>query len=271
MARRYGYNSRNYGYERAMQHIREAEELSMELGGTDEDVKQYFFSLSGQDLKSILDAYEAQNGYDAREYAEKTMWKWQSGRVKMSGLVAGRLFGLLPPRMPFQVKYNLVSTLWEKYSPRSIKRIRIGPDAQVQEIASAVESHLLEAVVHYKIPDPLERRFHWLSSGDVDVQQQLLNHFLDIERSLIVKGTRERLPVLLKHLRQHGAITQRLSHKIKIGEHQLELYFDPKASGLQFEDPTAIRLSKHSDRDVGCMIMTIIIFVIIIIIAIMSW
>ena len=36
---------RNYGQERALQHIQEAKDLSRELGGTDEDVKSYFFSL----------------------------------------------------------------------------------------------------------------------------------------------------------------------------------------------------------------------------------
>lgn len=42
--RRYGRGISDIGLERALQHIREGEELSRELGGTDKDVKQYFFS-----------------------------------------------------------------------------------------------------------------------------------------------------------------------------------------------------------------------------------
>ena len=80
MAYRYARHRRP-GYERALEHIREAEELSRELGGTDEDVKSYFFSLSGAELRSVLDAYERANGSLAREYAEETMSKWRSGRV----------------------------------------------------------------------------------------------------------------------------------------------------------------------------------------------
>ena len=37
--------------------------------------------------------------------------KWRTGRVQMSGMVAERLFNLLPPRMPLGVKYKLVEGL----------------------------------------------------------------------------------------------------------------------------------------------------------------
>ena len=255
------YN-RSRGHERALQHILEARELSEELGGTDKDVKEYFFSLSAQELESVLNVYELENGHKAREYAEETMAKWRSGRVKMSGLVAGRLFRLLPPRMPLGVKHSLVKTLWEKYSPRSNKRIRIGPDALEQDIISAVQSHLLETVINYTIPEPLERRFKWLSDGDVDIKQQLLNYYLDIEKSLIIEGTQKQLPVMLTHLRQHGAITQKLSQKIQIGNHQIELCFDTKATGFQFEDPMAYRTPSKS----GCLVMAAFIFTLIILV-----
>ncbi len=67
------YNKRSVGHERALEHIREAEALTRELGGTDKDVKSYFFSLSAAQLRSIFDKYESQYGNLAREYAEKTL------------------------------------------------------------------------------------------------------------------------------------------------------------------------------------------------------
>jgi hypothetical protein len=105
--RRYGSGYRNAGMERAMQHIREAQELSRELGGTDADVKAYFFRLPLSELRPILDAYERQYGKEARQYAEEAIPEWRSGRRKMSGQNASRLFHLLPRFMPLEQKYAL--------------------------------------------------------------------------------------------------------------------------------------------------------------------
>ena len=48
----YRYSSRSAGLERALQHIEEAKQLTRELGGTDKDVKEYFFSLPTNELKA---------------------------------------------------------------------------------------------------------------------------------------------------------------------------------------------------------------------------
>lgn len=246
------------GHERALQHIREAEELSKELGGTDKDVKEYFFSLPPQKLEIILDDYEKQYGRNSLEYAEKTIPLWKSGTVKMSGLVAGRLFSLLPPRMPLEAKYSLIETLWKKYCPKSHKIVLIGADANKQTIIDTIHSHLMQVVVNYRIPDPLERRFQWLSSGDVEVKQQLLNYLLHMEKSLIIKGLSDRVPVLLGHLREHGSITQKMTHYIEIGKHKLDLHFDLKHSGVAIKEPQLFRLASSSP-DYGAWIWYIII------------
>ena len=105
---RRGYSSRNYGAERAAQHIEEARVLSRELGGTDQDVKRYFFSLPPSTLSHVLNLYERQHGSSARQYAQATMGAWSSGRRQMSGMIASRLYNLLPPIMPLEDKYKLV-------------------------------------------------------------------------------------------------------------------------------------------------------------------
>src|SRR5687767_12306685 len=102
------YRSSRYvdpGIERARQHIAEAQALSAELGGTDEDVKQYFFTLSPEKLSLVLDAYQRKHGLERRVYAEQTLPRWRSGRVHMSGMVASRLYSLLPPLMPLEAKF----------------------------------------------------------------------------------------------------------------------------------------------------------------------
>ena len=121
--RRYHYRGRHRGgRDRALQHIAEAREFSREVGGADEDVKKYFFSLPSNQLRPILDEYEKKYGRKAREYAEEVgLSGWRSGRVTMSGMVKKRLFNLLPPRMPLLAKYSLVENLWNHYGPRSKK------------------------------------------------------------------------------------------------------------------------------------------------------
>ena len=231
------YRQDDNGRERAKQHIEEAKKLSQMLGGTDADVKKYFFSLPEADLKNVLDEYERQYGSSKREYAEFALPAWRRGKKQMSGLVAERLFNLLPPRMPIATKYDMVRTIWEKYSPRSDAAFVIGPDCDPEHAAQVVEQQLLSDVSQYKIPEALESRFTWLSSGDVAIRQQLLNHFLDEERSLIVTDARNRTEVILKHLEQKGQWTEGIKQEYKIGNHRLELFFDIRASGIRMGRP----------------------------------
>lgn len=231
------YRSRG-GTARALQHIEEARRLSFELGGTDQDVKRYFFSLPGGDLRQILEVYGKKHGRAARAWAEKTLPKWRSGRVKMSGVVASRLFNLLPPRMPPSAKYALVENLWQHFGPSSRKRLEVGTDADLDQVIEVVRAHIEEVVINYKIPANLERRFEWLSAGDVHIKQDLLNHFRNCEKSLVLKGVSAQIPVMLEHIHSdYGRYTRRLAHVLKVGKHELEVMVNRKTSGVVLTDP----------------------------------
>jgi hypothetical protein len=233
------YRSRDeIGQERARQHIEDYHRLVRELGGAVEDVKQYLFSLSPPQLRSIFQDYEAKHGPKKRDYAERTLEKWRTGRRRMSGTVAERLFALLPPRMPLAIKYRLIENLWNHVGPKSKKTLRVGLDANVEQVLEAITSHINDVVVHFKIPDSLERRFNWLAAGDSHVKQDLLNHLRTMEKALVVDGARVRLPVMLEHLRSEaGRNTQRVADVLKIGNHELELLIDKNASGVAIVEP----------------------------------
>lgn len=234
---RRGYRT-DYGYERAQQHIREGQELSRQLGGTDKDVKAYFFSLSRSELAAVLAAYELEYGWEKRDYAERTLADWRSGARQMSGLVAGRLFDLLPPRMPFDKKYDLVANLWREMGPSSHKILRIGMDAMPAQIIAAVELHVMTVVQSYSIPERLQKRFGWLTAGDVHVKEQLLNALRDMERRQTVDLCQLQIPTMLSHMRQHADKTQRLAQVLEIGKHKVELLYDSKSSGVTPEEPS---------------------------------
>jgi hypothetical protein len=229
------------GHERARQHIEDARRLSEDLGGTDEDVKQYFFSLPRADLRKILDSYEREYGRSACEYAENTIDHWRSRSVTMSGTVASRLFKLLPPLMPLQTKYDLISNLWNQLGPRSKRILRVGLKVELEEIVKVVAKHIDDMVVEYRIPLNLEKRFEWLAAGDSQVKQDLLNYLRQKEKSIAVEGARTQLPILLAHLRdERGRHTWRLAQILKIGNHELELMLDRSAPGISVVDPTLL-------------------------------
>lgn len=249
MARRYG--SRNSvtrrtsahrsggaeGYEYARKHIEDAERLSRELGGTDRDVKSYFFALSPHELDAILIAYGKQFGDMSEQYARETMPRWKSGKVKMSGTVAERLFKLLPPRMPIGEKYKLTEGLWTHFGPSSKKRLRIGLATGLNEVIAEIDKHINQVVTSHKIPKAMEARFHWLSDGDVEVKQRLLNHLRGLERKLVSDGARLQLPVMVEHLKSNvGDLTHRMAQTLKVGKHELELLIDRDFEGVALEE-----------------------------------
>lgn len=233
-----GYAGRSAGRERAERHIREARELSAELGGTDRDVKDYFFGLSPNELEPILEEYGQRHGERAREYAEITIPKWKSGQVTMSGMVASRLFRLLPPKMPLDAKYRLTKSLWTHVGPSSNKHVRIGRAATLDDVLAVVRRHMHAVVVHYMVPEELERRFEWLAAGDVQLRQQLLNRLQDEERELVIEAIRRQFPVMQGHASGPGGdYTQRLTQTVDVAKHRLELAFDQSATGVRLDDP----------------------------------
>ena len=190
------------------------------------------------ELAPILDAYQRAHGVKARAYAEEAIPKWESGETRMSGMVASRLFRLLPPFMPLEAKYRLTRDLWGHVGPSSKKRVRVGRNAGVDEVLDVVRAHMSDVVVHYIIPPALERRFNWLAADDVQLKQLLLNRLLDEEQDLVVRGVRAEFPVLQRHLSGlGGGYTQRLVHKVSVAKHEIELAFDHSIEGVRVEVP----------------------------------
>jgi len=261
-SRRNSYGNRSVGLERALEHIREAEALSRELGGTDKDVKEYFFSLSKSQLLVILDKYEREHGKQARDYAEKTLSKWKGGSVQMSGMVAERLFSLLPPTMPIESKFKLTESLWKHVGPSSNKTYYIGLDVNIEEISQRVKDHLAKVVIHYKIPDSMESRFNWLSQGDVETKQKLLNYFRQQEKSLLSKALSTQLPVLLNHLQSDkGNLTNHTAQILKVGKHEVRVEINERVNGISETAPA--RPKEPSDYSwvwwvIGAIILLII-------------
>ena len=170
----------------------------------------------------------------------------------MSGLVAARLFSLLPAFMPVQRKFDLVKSLWEAKCPHSHKTFYIGADADAQEVVALIKRNLEEVVQSYVIPETIAQRFRWLAQDDVGLQQELHNYFLQLNREVLSVATDDRIPRLLSTMRAEGV--QKISQNIRIGNHQLDLVFDPTATGVSVERPKA----RITPSGAGCLVVIII-------------
>lgn len=243
-----GYNS-SRGDEFARRHIQEAEAFTREMGGVDQDVKSYFFELPPERLSSILGEYRRTYGEAAGQYAYDTFHSWKSGSRRMSGLVAKRLFELLPKRMPLPDKYKLVESLWRVKGPSSRKQIFVGTDATVDEVRQTVEQHFNEIVTPHQIPSHIALRFKWLSEGDVQVQQDLYNYYSSLEKPLLVKGLEQRLPLLMNEIGK--SLGTSISQTVKIGNHELTLTFHSKPGKIT---ATAPATASSGIGDYGCLI-----------------
>lgn len=239
---RRSYNNRrrwsrpDYGREAALRHIADAQELSEELAGTDRAVKQYLFSLSGAELRRLLDSYEAISSPVARDYAEQTLPAWRSGKRQMSGTVAERFYDVLPPVMPLTTKYSIAETLWNHYGPSSDVNVKIGNDVTLGELLDEVEAHIISTVMNYQIPDDLSERFDWLASGDVSVRQQILNYLRQLERDAVVRQSRERIKIMLEtYFENPSEVVQQYKETLQVGKHKLTLTPVRASVGIEFE------------------------------------
>ena len=256
--RKMPYKHRSAGHQKASEHIRAANELSAELGGTDQDVKEYFFHLPQVKINQILDKYGQQYGAKARKYAEKALPDWKSGETHMSGMVAERLFNLIPPIMPIEDKLKLVESLWNHVEPSSIQDYYIGTDADINLVSRSIQEYLENTVTHHQIPNSLEKRFDWLAQGDVGLKQQLLNLFRQKEKQLLAHAIRTHLPVLKRHLiSEKGKLTTHMEQTFEIGKHKIRVEMNNQFSGI-----SEIRPAKQAKQDNNNWIWWVILIIV---------
>ena len=82
------------------------------------------------------------------------------------------------------------------------------------------------------IPESIIKRFQWLAQDDVELQQELCNYFLQLNREVVTEAADRRVPSLLSQIRANRECHQRICQTIEVGNHKLELVFDPNSSGI---------------------------------------
>lgn len=261
---------RSAGHERALQHIEAARRFSAEIGGLDNDVKSYFFSLPRDELDAILQEYEAEHGAKAREWAEMTIPKWRLGSVKMSGQTAERLFRLLPRRMPHAKKLALVEDLWKIHGPQSETTITFGPSHAANEVRQALSRHLGQVVQNYTLPDQLRARFDWLTDGDAVKCEEILNYFLRRDKEIAEQAIEGLVSVIAQTsasapTQESPSIVQHVHRELAIGRHKVHMVLDPSTieigirPGRHLPVRRASQTTASAGNGVGCVVVALVV------------
>lgn len=248
-----GYNHKPVSVYMAEKHIAAAQKLEAELGSSVNDVKEFLFSLSEEQLKPILREYERiilleekeqkNNGAkSATAYARKTLARWKNGEVEMSGLVAERFFKILPNFMPLEIKYNLVDKLCNhldeiNYTPK-IKEFYIGYDCDINNLIHTIKDFFEKNIENSEFPKELERRFDWLSQNDIHVKKQLIDYFKDKKKNIEINELKSTLVTLMNSYHSHtGRYINNLEHSLTINKITVNIIFHKKAKGIMEVKP----------------------------------
>ncbi|EJE8579506.1 hypothetical protein M5219_002390 [Vibrio vulnificus] len=246
-----------------MRHIEEAKELTKQLGGTDQDVKKWFFNLSGTTFENIMQEYKQLHGVKAYDYALQTIPSWRTGQRKMSGMVAERLFNLIPKHMPIEDKFKLVDSLWKFTTISSKVLIRTNKDTDIQDIVNLLKSEVNRINTDWKIPENLSNRFTWLAGNDSTTYQKLLCHIVDQERQLIATMLPNQITELLKNYNNEWSESSNyFSHTVEIGKHCVEIRITDQANELTVGPWYAHVKPYTSNKGAGCLGMFAFMFLI---------
>ena len=84
----------------------------------------------------------------------------------------------------------------------------------------------------------MELRFNWLSQGDIEIKQQLLNYFRQQEKTLLSNALSTQLPVLLNHLQSDkGNLTTHTAQVLKVGKHEVRVEINEQVNGVSETAP----------------------------------
>jgi len=131
--------------------------------------------------------------------AELTLDDWRDGSVKMSGLVAERLFKILPSTMHLPEKYSLITLLWKHLKGTNHLNYYVGNNVSSKQLFERIENDLNPLIENHRISFEFEKRFDWLSGGDADIKQQLLNHFNKKEYGNLLLEMKKQLAIFISH------------------------------------------------------------------------
>jgi hypothetical protein len=154
-------------------HFSQRALVSAKYGGIDEDVRTAFFNLTPATLEDFFSHYKRKFGPSAAAYAKKTYDSWKSGKTAPSAQTSERLLETLPTFLPLSVKCDLLRKLREHYRSPESHNLTVSAYAWREPIKPLVE-RLIHRAYTAELPESVESRLDWLSSGSMQATKALL-------------------------------------------------------------------------------------------------
>lgn len=178
------------------------------VGGFDQDVLDKFYSLTPDQLARLFNIYSDEYGSGPAAYARKTFPEWQSGIKRPSAQTINRLLDSLPQVLNFDGKCELLRKLRERHRKPESHSIKVKTDDWKEQVVPLVKAIIKKAYTA-NLPEVVERRLTWLSSGDMQAARAILSHSQAVEGAVAVG-------LLQDEMRNLEAVVSSLPGKKKI-------------------------------------------------------
>jgi hypothetical protein len=210
-------------------------QLSAMIGGFDKDILERFYALTPDQLARLLNIYATEYGNGPGAYARKTYDGWKTGAVRPSAQTINRLLDSLPLVLDFDGKCELLRKLRERHRKLEHHSLKVKVDDWKQHVVPLTRSIIHKAYLA-NLPEVVERRLTWLSSGDMQTARAILSHAQALDGAVAVMLLQEEmqnLETVIKNLSGKGKIT----HTIRLPYGHI----DVRISGRR-------RMDKESDN-----------------------
>ena len=228
MARYYGRrrSGRNWG----AYHVSQRQQLTHMFAGIDKDIQKIFFSLSEQSLDTLFKRYGQLHGKSAENYARKTFPNWKSGKTNLSGQTAERLLNLIPPYLPQNVKYELITKLRNHYFQKKNSHVSTTNERWQADVFPVVEE-LIKVSSDFKLPESLVNRAAWLANGDVEAANKILAS-LELEEAKVRSNYLDIEFNRIQSLVDHMPHTQSIRHCIELPQGNIYVVIEQEKQTL---------------------------------------
>lgn len=183
--------------------------VSSRFGGLDHEIEREFFELSEADRHALLREYGRRYGSAAASYARKTLPRWKTREVLLSGQTAERLLDLVPRFLSRRRRFELIRQLRTYYLRGNRLTVDCYPAEWKERVVPAIRL-LVSKSESTHLPPSVLATATWLTDSDSELAQVLLRQSEQEEASIrtkLLQAEFERLEQLIANIRRSALVS----------------------------------------------------------------
>ncbi|TRZ55980.1 MAG: hypothetical protein D4S02_16685 [Rhodocyclaceae bacterium] len=213
-----------YGREYWTHPVSRFSQLKSILGDAVYDIRRTFLELNEQMLQRLLTVYGERHGDSAAKYARKTLPKWQSGAVTLSGQTMERLVELVPPFLAASARLSLLEKILQK-NPTHPPTIRVKIDGLAPATGLAELDSALAGMRHTDplahLPPKVMQAATWLYADDITAARAMVAQ-IDARKNEAMRASAQKELDLLRRATVSGQV-KNASYTVRMPAGTLEV------------------------------------------------